>query len=241
MQAFEASFEQRLEGLGRDSRDAAVFVYTQAALDYLASDFAVLDRLNQHPEFWIAVGRAFRSSGFIALGRVFDRRKGAHSAEALLDFAENHRGIFSRAALKARRMAAGMLESDAGEYVSDAYELPRGGLANLRAELKGRAEFFRETIGPIRHEFVAHTIGRDRRTAPDRFFVRPFEDLVVFTLRLHDALWRMYHDGREAPSNIGEVMKALPGEHVTSWEHLHAAKAVADIVEWLKRGPLEEK
>jgi hypothetical protein len=246
---YEADFEQRLEALDRDSRQCAIFAYTQAALDYQANDFEIRDRLNQHAGFWNGVIGALQTSAFIALGRIFDDDRGTHNADELLRFAQNAPGIFSRQALEARKIREGLLPQQAKQYAADRYELSRGGLAQLRGEFQKRQDLYRDKVSPIRHKVFAHA-GRLDRTARDALFTalfrRSLEDLVVFTLRLHIALWQLYHNGlepvlRDAPSNIIEVMKALPQPGMSSWEHLHSAKDTAEFLDWLKQAPFEEK
>jgi hypothetical protein len=247
MDRFENQFEERLKALHRDSMESAIFAYTQFALDYEASNFEILDRLNQHPGFWNGLAGALQTAAFIALGRIFDDDKGTHSAQALLNFAEEHPGIFRKAALEARKRKAGAPPDVARERAAEAYELRRGALMPIREEFRKRQEFYRQKVAPIRHKVFAHAAMLDREEREKLFtdlFRRPLEDLVVFSLRLHRALSKLYHDGREpvlddAPSNIGDVMKALPAPRTTTWEHLHTARDTAAFLEWLKRGPLE--
>lgn len=61
MERFESEFEERLDALDRDSPQSAIFAYIQAALDYEASDFKVLDPLNRHADFWNAWSLPVRS------------------------------------------------------------------------------------------------------------------------------------------------------------------------------------
>jgi hypothetical protein len=248
LEQFERDFELQLDALARDSQQAARFAYTQAAFDYRAAEFEIMDRLNQHAAFWNGVLGALQTSAFIALGRIFDDDKTTHNADDLLRYAEDYRGIFSKGALAARKMRAGLSSEDAKEYASDCYELRPGGLAPLRAEFAKRRALYKDKVAPIRHKVFAHAgkLNREQRDALfTSLFKRSLEDLVVFTLRLERALWQLYHNGIEpsladAPSNIGDVMKALPATGVATWEHLHAAKETQAFMDWLRRGPLDE-
>ena len=248
MEQFEREFEQQLDALGRDSRQAARFVYMQAVVDYRAAEPEILDRLNRHAAFWNGVLGALQTSAFIALGRIFDDDKGTHNADDLLRYAENYRGIFSAQALAVRKVKAGLSPEDAKKYAADRYELRAGGLGHLRAELATRQALYRDKVAPIRHKVFAHAgkLNRDQRDALfTALFKRSLEDLVVFTLRLERALWQLYHNGIEptladAPSNIRDVVDALPAPGVTTWEHLHAAREAQAFLEWLRRGPLDE-
>jgi hypothetical protein len=247
--AAQQEFEAGLAALDRDSRESALYLYTFSAIYFVSdADHALLDRLNLHAAFWTSILAALQGSTFVALGRFFDERKDTHSAKGLLNFAEKSSGIFSRAALEARKVRAGLAPEAAKEFAAAAYELRPGGLAALQQELKDRRRFFEEKVKPIRHDVFAHA-GKITKAERDRLFVtmpmRSLEDLVVYTLRLYNALFYLYHDGREpilgdAPSNIAQVMERLPDQFTTTWPHLHAAKDAATFLGWIKGTPLEE-
>lgn len=245
----EREFEARLEALDRDARQCAVFAYTEFTVHHLAGgDFAVFDRLNLHAGFWNTILGALQSSAFVALARIFEEDRSTHNAEQLLRFAEKMNGIFSRRALEARKIRGGMSAEAARESAADAFELRSGGLAKVGAEFRTRRKFFLDKVAPIRNQIFAHAgkINKNERDALfTAVFMRPLEELVIFTLRLHRSLFRLYHDGREplledAPSNIVDVIKHLPEKGTSTWEHLHAAKEAAAFFEWAKAAPLEE-
>jgi hypothetical protein len=157
-------------------------------------------------------------------------------------------GILSRQALEARKIRGGMSAEAAKEYAADAFELRPSGLSKVRAEFQTRRQFFLDKVAPIRHQVFAHAakINKEERDALfTAVLMRPLEELVVFTLRLHGSLFQLYHNGREplledAPSNIVDVIKNLPEKGTSTWEHLHAAKEAAALLEWAKAAPLEE-
>jgi hypothetical protein len=140
----------------------------------------------------------------------------------------------------------GMSVEDAKLYAATAAEMHPLGLTKLQEQFDNRRRFFQEKVKPIRHRVFAH---RERISTLERddLFTnlrkRSFEDLVVFPLRLHRALFQLYHDGREpildddAPSNIGEAMRHLPSRGTNTWEHLHAARDAAVFLEWVKAAP----
>jgi hypothetical protein len=249
LKSYEREFEERLEALDRDSRQAAVFAYTEFTIHQAAgSDFEIIDRLNLHARFWNTVIAGLQGSSFVALGRMFDDDRNTHNIDGLLRYAERMNGLFSRQALEARKVAAGVPPADAKKCVADVWELRPGGLANLRNEFEAKREFFREKVGPIRHRVFAHAARitkEERDTFFTALFMRPLEELIVFTVRLQRAMFQLYHNGREpvlapAPSNIVEVMKSLPGRGTSTWEHLHAAKDTRAFLDWIKTIPIEE-
>jgi hypothetical protein len=249
LQHIEREFEARLEALDWDARRCAVFAYTEFTVHHLAGgDFAVVDRLNLHAGFWNTILGALQSSAFVALARIFEEDKSTYNAEHLLRFAEEMNGILSRQALEARKIRGGMSAEAAKEYAADAFELRPSGLSKVRAEFQTRRQFFLDKVAPIRHQVFAHAakINKEERDALfTAVLMRPLEELVVFTLRLHGSLFQLYHNGREplledAPSNIVDVIKNLPEKGTSTWEHLHAAKEAAALLEWAKAAPLEE-
>lgn len=189
-----------------------------------------------------------QGSAFVALGRMFDEDRSTHNIDGLLRYSEAMNGIFSRKALEARKVASGLSQAAAQAYVADAWELRPSGLADLRKEFEAKREFFKDKVGPIRHRVFAHAarITREERDALfTGLFMRPLEELVVYTVRLHRAMFQLYHNGRQpqldqAPSNIVEVMKALPERGTNTWEHLHASKDAGALLDWIKSVPIEE-
>jgi hypothetical protein len=241
---FEVEFEERLEHFDRDSRHCAIFGYTGRAIDYVGgSDADILGRLNEHGLFWRAIVGALQSATFVSLGRVFDTGRGKHSAHALLEYAETYPGIFSRKALEARRIGAGNDPQAVEVLVSRAFEPTPDSFRPLRGELDRHQQFFNDYVAPIRDNVFAHT-GQLQRSERDELFanlrVHHLEELLVFPLRMHRALWELYHNGREpvledAPRRIAEVLASLQGPS-SNWEH---QEFVEDTATFLRRLRLE--
>jgi hypothetical protein len=239
---FEVEFEERLEHFERDSKHCAIFGYVGRALDYVAgSDPDITGRLNEHGLFWVAVVGALQAATFVSLGRVFDKGRDKYSAHALLQCAETNPGIFSRAALQARRLRAGHDPQAVVVVVSRAFEPTRDSFRSLREELALHQEFFDDYVAPIRHSVFAHT-GRLQPGERDKLFanlrVRHLEELLVFPLRMHKALWELYHNGREpvledAPRQIAEVLASLDGSS-SNWEHQEFVEDAAAFLRQLR-------
>ena len=243
MVQFETDFQVRLDALESDARACAAFAYTEYVLRHRAgADPAVGQLLNEHKAFWWPILSALQKSTFLALGRIFDDDKATHNARELLKFAESHLGIFSQQALEARKIREGLDPLIAKKYAAAAYIRPRDGLAALRAELESKQDFYKSKLAPIRHQVYAHR-ARLSAGARDALFadlmLHDLEGIIVFTLQLERAVFKLYHDGREpilqpAPTSIGDVMQALPERHTSTWEHLHAAKDTSAFLDWLK-------
>lgn len=244
MNRFEKEFNDRLEALGQDSRSCARFTYTLATLDHIVgSDPDLLSRINEHPNFWNGVGGGLQAATFVALGRIYDSDSGTRSAAELLRHAKKWPGIFSRRALEARKVGEGLSAADAKAYAAEAFELPKsGGLVALEKAFGVKQRFYRDKAKRIRDEVFAHSgmITPEERSAFFAgLFLRQFWDLAVFPLRLHEALWQLYRNGRqpdlpETPTIIGRVLEDLPAAHTSAMEHRDTARDTAKFLEWLK-------
>lgn len=245
---YEEGFLARLAALEADANAAAISTYIQEAVDYLAARPEVIDRLQAHAGFWNAVQGSLQASAFVAIARIFDKGKDCHTAKDLIEYVDEHPGIFARDQLRQRKIAAGLNAEQAQSFVATAHEFRRGDLRTVRNALDVQAAFYKESVAPIRHQVFAHA-AKISRYQRDQLFLavlrRPFEQLVVFPLRLHRCLWRMYYDGArpelsDVTTNIADVMLHLPGESASTWEHLHAAKYAKDFLDWLEGAPLND-
>jgi hypothetical protein len=174
-------------------------------------------------------------------GRVFDIGRGRYSAHALLEYAETYPGIFSRAALQARRLRAGHDPQAVEAVVSRAFEPRRESFRTLREELDRHQQLFNDYVAPIRHKVFAHTEPL-RANERDKLFadlrVWHLEELLVFPLRMHRAMWELYHNGREpvlqeAPRQIAEVLTSLEGS-ASNWEHQEFVEDAAGFLRQLR-------
>lgn len=247
MKQFEERFEAALSALEHDGRAASVFVYTELTLHhFFGGDLEVMDRVNPHAGFWNGILAGLQTSGFIALGRLYDRDSNDHTLHALLEFVGEHRGLFQPVQLEQRRIRAGMAADDARTFASQAASLKASVVAELGKEFERHRALYDTNVRPIRHSVFAHAgrISRQERDALfTRVFTRELERMVVFPLRLHRALFQLYMNGDEPlldspPTLITDVLNALPDDSTTTWEHLHAAKNAVAMVLWMKNSPL---
>jgi hypothetical protein len=242
MKQFESEFVNKLNAVTQDARTCAVFNYTQLAFHHVAgSNPLLVDRVNEHADFWNGMLGALQAAAIIALGRLYDKDLQAHTLGELLDFAEKYVGVFSSSSLKARLIAKGMTDAEAEIFVSTAHDTKRGSFDYWRRELDELQSLYAKKIKPIRDQVFAHAgkITKDERD--DLFtdvFNREIERLAVFPLQLTEALFQLFHNGYEpkqtaVETNIVDVMKSLPDKKTIALEHLRAAKTVAGFLHTL--------
>lgn len=246
MKQFEQQFDGHLTALKNDGRAASIFVYSEITLNhFFGGDTDLFDRVNEHAGFWNGVLAALQTSGFIALGRMYDQDGSTHSLHALLRFIEDYRGIFRPSALEVRRQAIGMTPEDAHSYAEGSWTLKASDLVPIRTEFEEFQRLYKASIEPIRHKVFAHAGKISRQELNDLFtgvFLRDLERMVVFPLRLERALSRLYVDGvaptlESAITNMVEILKSLPDEGTNTWDHFHAVKSAAEMATWMKLTP----
>jgi hypothetical protein len=243
MTTHEEEFLAQLDTLGGNARSCAIFMYSQLAFDHIAgSDPEVREQVNEHAGFWNGILGGLQTAAFVALGRIFDTTSGTNNAERLLRYAVDHPGLFSETSLAARKVAAGLEPSFAAQYASEAHHVKQGDFQPLVDALNQQRVYYTNAIAPIRHKVFAHQ-GRLTRAERDALFaqlpIRRLEEVVVFPLRLHEALWQLYMNGirpelREAPTNVVEILAAGLASYANTWEQIHVADSVAKLLRSLK-------
>lgn len=245
----DRDFRETLDAFGEEARSCATLIYSELSLHHFAgSDPDVLNRVRLHPAFWNAITGGLQSGGFVALGRIYEDKERPASARTLLDMAERNMGLFQRAALEARKCSQGVSPADASEYAANAYEPRTGSFQKLRAQFEVYQTRFEADAAKIRHRVFAHAGTRSREEREQLFsgmMVRELEALTVFPLQLHDSLSGVYVNGfkpvlREAPTNVAEIAKTLPGIRTATWPHVHAVANVKAFTDQLKSDPIPE-
>lgn len=236
MHAFEEEFRQRLDAIGRDARACIVHTFFGLAFNWVvARDRNLRERINDHGHFWTGVLSAQQAAAFIALGRLYDTDRRARNAVQLLNYARNHRGIFSRDALAVRKVAQGLSEADANVYVADAYELQPGGLDTIVNELGIQKGVYDHAALDIRNQVFAHATALTPEQREELFAhlpIREFGHLALIPYLVHEWLWQLFYNGRRpviepVPSHIDDVMAATPPANTSTWLHLHVAADTA--------------
>jgi hypothetical protein len=242
LKTFEAEFEKRLDGVIKDARTAAVFVYTELTIHQQASvDPTLFDTINKHAGFWNVISGSLQSSGIIALGRMYDDDAQTLSLPKLLEYAENYSGIFSHAAFQTRKINGGMSPAMAAGMVENEPPFQQAQLQPLRDEFNVMKKIWEQEFRPIRHQVFAHA-GRLTPQEIDELFgkalVEKMENLTVFPLRLTNSLWERYTNARPirpypVATRIPDVLAKVPGKVISNLEHEHAAKTTVEFLKSL--------
>jgi len=124
-----------------------------------------------------------QTASIVALGRIYDSRKDVLSADRLIRHVATYPGIFSRAALAARKTP---------EYAADKFEPRAADFTPLQDALDQHTSLYESTIGPIRHKVFAHAGNITDAEMYELFQNVPrvdYERLSVFPLSLWNALF----------------------------------------------------
>ena len=192
----ERELEEELDLLRREAEGAAQFLYQYLAIHDIGRSPKVHRALNRNPLFWNTSLGTLQTAVFIAIGRIFDQGS-PHNVDPLLRLAQKNVGLFSRARLAMRKQgSATSPPSWLSEYVRDAY-VPNGDdFRRLRKHVKKQRNVYEANYRDIRSKFFAHREVVDPSHLFSKTNVRELQRLVVFMIRLHDALWNLLHNGR---------------------------------------------
>lgn len=197
----EAEFDRELEFFRKDAEQAIQFFYAWLTVNSVAAeDKRIFRLLNQAPLFWNTALGALQTSSFIALGRVFDQSS-PHNVDRLLGSAQQHPGIFSKAAFAERkRRESANADEWLDEYLRDVYLPTPDDFRRLRKYVARRRKIYASNYRDLRHKVFAHTVCSDPRDAEALFAktnVRELQQLLTFLSRLEKALWHLFHNGRK--------------------------------------------
>jgi hypothetical protein len=162
-------------------------------------DRKLLDRLNDTPLFWITTHHALIVATFVVLGRVFDQRS-QHNIDSLLRVAIDNRQIFTRQALKERRIREGVDHKFAAEYVANKYEPTATDFRQLRAEVAQRRKVYAAKFKDVRDKIYAHREIADIDAVNALLAKAELNEMQAvfgFLHALHEALWELFTNGRQ--------------------------------------------
>jgi hypothetical protein len=230
----EQVFLQRLDALQRDAAAAARYAYAGSAINYIANqNVALIPLLDRDAGFWNTVLGGMQTASVVALGRIYDSRKDVLSADRLLKHVTTYPGIFSRAAMSARK---------GPEYAADKFEPKAADFKPLQDALEAHTALYESTIGPIRHKVFAHAGNITEAEKYEMFQNVPradYERLSVFPLNVWNALFQVYHNG--LPPTLDDITTDLAmlvanpaGAREITFEHRYAIKDTAQFLEHLK-------
>jgi hypothetical protein len=182
--------------------------------------------MNAAPLFWITTDHAMLLSAIVALGRIFDQDS-KHNIGKLMATALENLALFSKAALAARRVSAGLTKAAAAKYVADKHELTAPDVRALRKEIAAWRRIYEDRYRDVRHKIFAHKGVSNVQEANEllaKTSVDQLKALFAFLSALYSALWELFHNGREPSLSIREFVlppdppaprrDKLPGEIV---------------------------
>jgi AbiU2 len=139
----QTNFEKELEIFRTEEETAQQYFFSYLSIrDLTGRNHDVLRTINTTPLFWITTHHAMLLATFVALGRIFDQNS-KHNIDRLISVGQESCGLFSKAALQARKQSDGLTEQQAASYVADAHELTATGLRTLRKEIAHWRRFMR--------------------------------------------------------------------------------------------------
>jgi hypothetical protein len=178
----------------------------------------------------------------VALGRIYDDDRDTHSGCELLKYVETYPGLFTRPALRDRRMRGGATQADADKFVEGAHELSLADLRPLRSAFDEQLAIYVGKVKPIRDKAYAHSARITRDALEAMFYDLPahtIERLVVLPMQLQRSLWHAYFNGSPpvlddaAPTIVGDVLANPVPPRANTWEHRHAASDTAQFLDEL--------
>lgn len=224
----------------RAARAAARYAYVGSAINFIANQQpGLIPILDRDAGFWNTVLGAMQTASIVGLGRIYDSRRDVLSAQRLIDHVITYRGIFSRAALAARKSL---------EYAATAFEPRETDLLPLRDLLVERTALYETTVGPIRHKVFAHAGNITSAEMFELFQNVPrtdYEKLSTFPLDLHDTLFQLYYNGertvgRLIESDLATLVANPPGDREITTGPRYAVKETVQFLEHLAGVPIPQ-
>lgn len=197
----ELLFEQELDVFRTEVETALQFFYGFLAIHSCAADTPAVHRLlNTAPLFWNSTLGALQTSTFVVLGRIFDQSS-PHNIGILLALAQDNPSIFSKAALKRRKLAsAPNAFSWIVGYMDTAYVPKPGDFRRLRGYVSKHRKTYLAKYQDLRHKVFAHREITDATQISALFArtnIREMQRMLLFCLSLYDALWQLFVNGRK--------------------------------------------
>jgi hypothetical protein len=142
-----------------------------------------------------------------------------------LRLGSNHRDIFTRAALKERRIREGSNPEFAAAYASDKYEPTAKDFRELRTEVDKHRKVYVARFRDVRDKIYAHKELSDHEAMNELLAKATIDELKAifgFLHALHEALWELLHNGRcpilRLPDFELRPIPATPGRNQTPGE-----------------------
>ena len=243
MKQIETEFEMRLDGVMKDARAAAGFIYTELTLNHQAGlDGSLHTAINRHAGFWRVVASSLQSSGLISLGRIYDDSTKTFTVHRLIDYAEKNPGIFSHQAFIKRKSDAGIALATATNMVQGVKPFSPADLKTWREQYFEMKKIWDDELQLIRHKVFAHA----HRVSPEdinemfaKTNVERLESITVYPLGLTHVLWQLYINATPigtvaTHTKIKDILENLPGKASTPMEHVYAAINASEFLKSIK-------
>lgn len=195
-----ADFEKELDLFRTEHQAAIQFFYAWRTINSVASrDKTVVNFLDNAPLMWNTILGGLQTSTFIALGRVFDVDRNAHSLTRLLSLAHENLNLFSKESVAARKCSQSAMSADQLEaYLETIYVPTSKDFRRLKQHVRKRRVTYETKYRPIRHKVFAHREMLNADQVSTLFAltnVAELEKLLAFLARIYDALWQLYFNG----------------------------------------------
>jgi hypothetical protein len=215
----ERRFAKELEVFRTECEAAAQYFFGYLAVHELARRRkSVFRLLNQNALFWNTALGALQTSAVICLGRIFDTDQRAHRLDRLLKLAKENLDLFSRDALRRRRLASAPEPPEwLDALVAAAHEATSADFKRLKPRISQHRELYRRNVAFVRHRLLAHKEDADPHEIAallSNTRVIEIQRLIVFLLGLHEALSQLFENGcrpvvRRLPYSVAR-MRSLP-------------------------------
>jgi hypothetical protein len=194
-------FARELEVFRTEAETASQFFYCYLAMHEVAKRHKRVFRMfNEHALFWNTLIGGVQTAALIAVGRVFDQDS-LHNVDAVLGLAQQHRDIFSKAALGKRKQGNAREQPDRlPNYLRRAYEPPATDLRRLRKFVKKYRRIYETNYRDLRNQYYAHKQAADQASIAAlvaKTNIREMQRMFIFLLQLHQTLQELFSNGRK--------------------------------------------
>jgi len=213
----EKDFLERLRAFEADVEEAAQCLYALLAVNHFAGENPLLLRkLNEAPEFWNTATRAFQTSAFIALHRVF-AQDAAYSIDRLVGSAQKNLVVFSPARLADRkRRESPSADVWLPDYLKSVYTPKQDDFRRLRRAIARQRRLYEEVYRPIRNKVYAHreVSGPGLVDLFARTHMHDLQRIIGFLQLVAHGLQDLYWNGRilrprRLPWNMADIVHRL--------------------------------
>jgi hypothetical protein len=213
-------YENLLYLIRDETQTAAGAFYTATAInDFAKADSAIYDKLNRDADFadfWKLQVHGLQTAYVMGLGRLFDKRRDAHSVIRLRDATQKYPGFFSKDSLRTRKLRT-VYDHDHTQMIEAIEASLEGVWEPTPAELRqicGKVDpslrLYEEKYETIRHEIFGH-IGKDQKkiaNALSKTLLSDVDAMFLDLLDLMDALHALFDNGARHERSIGAQLFA---------------------------------